>query len=169
MIDTPLVIGAPTTHTVSVLVQNETGTINRLVSMFRRRGFSLASFNAGDCEDPGFSRITFVVNADENELSQVLRQLEKIIDVVEVDDLKPGRHVGRELCLIRLRPQDADRKALYDIALRAGARTPEATGREIVVEFTGEPYKIEELIDRLRPFEIVEIVRTGLVAIKVEG
>lgn len=169
MIDTPLVIGEPTTHTVSVLVQNETGTINRLVSMFRRRGFSLASFNAGDCEEPGYSRITFVVNADENELQQVLRQVEKVIDVVEVEDLKPGQHVGREVALIRLRPDDASRKAVYDLVLRAGAKTPEATGREIVVEFCGEPYKIEELIDRLRSFGIVEIVRSGLVAIKVEG
>ena len=169
MIDTPLVIGAPTAHTISVLVQNETGTINRLVSMFRRRGFSLASFNAGDCEDPGFSRITFVVNADANELQQVLRQLEKVIDVVEVEDLKPGGHVGREVALIRLRPESHHRNALYDIVMRAGAKTPEATSREVVVEFTGEPCKIEELIDRLRPYDIVEIVRSGLVAIKVEG
>jgi acetolactate synthase-1/3 small subunit len=159
----------PHQHTVSALVQNEAGTINRIVSMFRRRGFSLLSFNAGDCEDPGFSRITFVVNADDNELAQVLRQLEKVIDVVEVEDLKPGQNVGRELALIRLRPRDEDRRALYDMVLRAGGKTPEATGREIVVEFTGEPYKIEELIERLKPFEIVEIVRTGLVAIKVEG
>jgi acetolactate synthase-1/3 small subunit len=159
----------PHQHTVSALVQNEAGTINRIVSMFRRRGFSLLSFNAGDCEDPGFSRITFVVNADDNELAQVLRQLDKVIDVVEVEDLKHGEHVARELALIRLRPQDSDRRAVYDIALRAGAKTPEATGREIVVEFTGEPFKIEELIDRLKPFEIVEIVRTGLVAIKVQG
>lgn len=169
MIDTPLVIGEPTTHTVSVLVQNETGTINRLVSMFRRRGFSLASFNAGDCEDPGFSRITFVVNADANELKQVLRQVEKVIDVVEVEDLKPGGHVGREVALIRMRPQEDHRRSLYDIVLRFGGKTPEATARELVVEYCGEPTKIEELIERLRPYDIVEIVRSGLVAIKVEG
>ena len=159
----------PHQHTVSALVQNETGTINRLVSMFRRRGFSLASFNAGDCEDVGYSRLTFVVNADDDELAQVLRQVEKVIDVVEVEDLKPGQHVPRELALIRLQTADADRRAVYDLVLRAGAKTPEATGREIVVEFTGEPYKIEELIARLRPYGVVEIVRTGLVAIKVEG
>ena len=169
MIDTPAVVGKPTTHTISALVQNETGTINRLVSMFRRRGFSLASFNAGDCEEPGYSRITFVVNADENELQQVLRQVEKVIDVVEVEDLKPEAHVGREVALIRLRPGNDQRTALYDLVLRAGGKTPEATGREIVVEFTGEPPKIEALIDRIRPYAIVEIVRSGLVAIKVEG
>ena len=152
-----------------MLVQNETGTINRLVSMFRRRGFSLASFNAGDCEDPGYSRITFVVKADDVELQQVLRQLEKVIDVVEVEDLRPGGHVGREVALIRLRPEDEHRRAIYDLVMRAGAKTPEATMSEIVVEYCGEPYKIEELIDRLGPYGIVEIVRSGLVAIKVEG
>ena len=169
MIDTPLVLGEPTMHTVSVLVQNETGTINRLVSMFRRRGFSLASFNAGDCEEPGYSRITFVVKADQNELQQVLRQVEKTIDVVAVEDLKPDGHVGREVALVRLRPLGDGRKAVYDVVMRAGARTPEATGAEMVVEYCGEPTKIEELIERLRPYGIVEIVRSGLVAIKVEG
>ena len=73
------------------------------------------------------------------------------------------------MALIRLQPSVENRRAVYDLVLRAGAKTPEATGREIVVEFTGEPYKIEELIERLRPYGIVEIVRTGLVAIKVEG
>ena len=169
MIDTPLVLGEPTMHTVSVLVQNQTGTINRLVSMFRRRGFSLASFNAGDCEEPGYSRITFVVKADQNELQQVLRQVEKTIDVVAVEDLKPDGHVGREVALVRLRPSDEGRKAVYDAVMRAGAKTPEATDQEMVVEYCGEPTKIEELIERLRPHGIVEIVRSGLVAIKVEG
>ncbi len=167
MIDTPLVVGKPTTHTISVLVQNETGTINRLVSMFRRRGFSLASFNAGDCEEPGFSRITFVVNADETELYQVLRQVEKVIDVVEVEDLKPGLHVPRELALVRLRPEDAHRASLYDFVLEVGAKTPQATAQEVVVEYTGTPDEIESLIERLRSYGIVEIVRTGLVAIKI--
>ena len=130
MIDTPLVDRRADERTpISVLVQNETGTINRLVSMFRRRGFSLASFNAGDCEDPGFSRITFVVNADANELKQVLRQVEKVIDVVEVEDLKPGGHVGREVALIRHAATGGPSAlAMYDIVLRFGAKTPEATG-----------------------------------------
>lgn len=156
-------------HTISALVQNEAGTINRLVSMFRRRGFSLASFNAGDCEDPGFSRITFVVNADDNELAQCLRQLEKLIDVVEVEDLQPSGSVGTELALIRLRPLDHQRDAIYQTVQSARAWVPKSTPREMVVEFTGGLAEIEDLIASLRPYGIVEVVRTGLVAIKVEG
>ncbi len=93
-------------HTIVVLVQNEAGTINRLVSMFRRRGFSLVCFSAGDCEIPGFSRLTLVVNADDDALGQCLRQLDKLIDVVEVTDLKPAECVARELALIRVQPAD---------------------------------------------------------------
>lgn len=156
-------------HTISALVENEAGTINRIVSMFRRRGFSLESFNAGDCEDPGFSRITFLVKADDNELAQCLRQLEKVLDVVEVEDLKPDQQVGTELALVRLRPADAHRDAIYQTVQRARAKVPKSTPRELVVEFTGSPDEIESLIDSLRPYEIVEIVRTGLVALKVEG
>lgn len=156
-------------HTISALVQNEAGTINRIVSMFRRRGFSLASFNAGDCEDPGYSRVTFVVNADENDLTQCLLQLEKLIDVVEVEDLEPEQSVGTELALIRLRPLDHQRDAIYQTVQRAQAWVPKSTPREMVVEFTGGLDEIESLIASLRPYGIVEVVRTGLVAIKVEG
>ncbi|RYG26509.1 acetolactate synthase small subunit [bacterium] len=156
-------------HTISALVQNESGTINRIVSMFRRRGFSLASFNAGDCEEPGFSRVTFVIDADDNELAQCLRQLEKVIDVVEVEDLKQEQSVGTELALIRLRPEDAQRDAIYQVVQKARAWVPKSTAREMVVEFTGGLAEIESLIASLQPYGIVEIVRTGLVAIKVEG
>lgn len=156
-------------HTISALVQNESGTINRIVSMFRRRGFSLASFNAGDCEEPGYSRVTFVVNADDNELAQVLRQLEKVIDVVEVEDLRSDESVGTELALIRLRPEDAHRDAIYQVVQKARAWVPKSTSREMVVEFTGGLSEIESLIASLQPYGIIEVVRTGLVAIKVEG
>src|SRR5271165_973101 len=91
-------------HIVTALVQNEAGTINRLVSLFRRRGFSLASFNAGDCEESGFSRLTLLVNGNDEQVSQCILQLEKLIDVVECEDLGPEESVSRELALIRVEP-----------------------------------------------------------------
>src|SRR5471032_3333893 len=102
-------------HTITALVQNEAGTINRLVSLFRRRGFSLASFNAGDCEDPGFSRLTFIVDGDDATINQCLKQLDKLIDVVECEDLSPDMSVQRELALIRVEPSEAQRQQLYNI------------------------------------------------------
>jgi acetolactate synthase-1/3 small subunit len=154
-------------HTIVVLVQIETGTINRLVSMFRRRGFSLACFSAGDCEIPGFSRLTLVVNGDDEALRQCLRQLDKLIDVVEVQDLKPDQSVARELALIRVEPQAAERDAVYALVSEFMARTPKATDSAIIIEVAAELETIERFIAALKPYNITEIVRTGTIATKV--
>jgi acetolactate synthase-1/3 small subunit len=153
-------------HTITALVQNEAGTINRLVSLFRRRGFSLECFNAGDCEQPGLSRLTLVVNADQAALSQCLKQLAKLIDVVEVEDLKEEQSVSRELALIRVEPRDDERARVYEIVGEFLAKTPRANDKAIVVEVAAEAADIERLIVGLQPFNIVEIVRTGTVATK---
>ncbi|MHB8637019.1 MAG: acetolactate synthase small subunit [Fimbriimonadaceae bacterium] len=154
-------------HTIVVLVQNETGTINRLVSMFRRRGFSLACFSAGDCEIPGFSRLTLVVNGDDEALRQCLRQLDKLIDVVEVQDLKPDQSVARELALIRVEPSAADREAVYALVSEFMARTPKSTATALIIEVAAELETIERFIAALKPYNITEIVRTGTIATKV--
>jgi acetolactate synthase-1/3 small subunit len=152
---------------ITALVQNEAGTINRLASLFRRRGFSLSSFNAGDCEEQGLSRITIVVNGDDSQLAFCLKQLERLIDVVEVDDLKQEESVQRELCLVRCEPRMEQREALYKLVLEHYGKTPKTTENRIVVEFTGEVSEVEELLVALQPFNITEIVRTGLVALRV--
>lgn len=155
-------------HVVTAMVQNEPGTINRVVSLFRRRGFSLASFNAGDCEDPGFSRLTFLVNGDTAVVVQVLKQLDKLIDVVECTSLERENSVQRELCLIKMTPKLEDRERLYNLVLEFFARTPNANENSVVVEFAGTVSEVEKLIQALQPFQIQEIVRTGLVAIEID-
>jgi acetolactate synthase-1/3 small subunit len=154
-------------HTVTALVQNESGTINRVVSLFRRRGFSLASFNAGDCEEPGLSRMTFIVNGDQFVVQQCLKQLDKLIDVVECMDLPQEVSVQRELALIRCAPPEVKRDEFYRLVLEFYGRTPSATSSGIVVEYAGEVTEVEKLIEALKPYGIVEIVRTGVVAIGV--
>lgn len=154
-------------HTISALVQNEAGTLNRLVSLFRRRGFSLASLNAGDCEQPGFSRVTLVVQGDDSELYQCLRQLEKLLDVVEVADIRPEQGVERELALIRIEPNDVDRPLAHSAIAQLGARAARSTDASIVVETSAAPPDIERLIEALQPYNIVEIVRSGLLAMRV--
>lgn len=151
-------------HIITALVQNEAGTINRLVSLFRRRGFSIECFNAGDCEQTGFSRLTLVVNANDAELSQCLKQLDKLIDVVEVQDLKPSECVQRELALIRV--ESADRAKVEGIATEFAARVIESDSAQ-VVEIAADVVDINRLIDALHPFNVTEIVRTGTVAIPV--
>lgn len=152
-------------HTVTALVQNEAGTINRLVSMFRRRGISLASFNAGDCEQDGYSRLTLVVQGDQAILNSTLKQLEKLIDVVEVEDLEPNHSLSRELALIRVDCAEEQRTAVYNLVNEFYAKTPRSTTQSIFVEYTGATAEIERLISLLTPFGIREIVRTGVVAI----
>jgi acetolactate synthase-1/3 small subunit len=160
-------VETPHQHIVTALVQNEAGTINRLVSLFRRRGFSLASFNAGDCEDQGFSRLTLLVNGDDAKVGQCLKQLDKLIDVVECEDLKADEAVARELALIRVEPNGDHRQAARNLASEFLAKTPVSTDKVLVVELTAAPAKIEELIEALRPYNVTEVVRTGLVAIKI--
>ena len=156
-------------HTITALVQNEAGTSNRRVSLFRRRGFSLASFNAGDCEDPGFSRLTFIVNGDDATVSQCLKQLDKLIDVVECEDLNEDESVQRELALIRVEPEYDHRQSVYNIVNEFLAKTPRSTPTSIVVEHVASVKELERLIEALRPYNITEIVRTGVVAMKVEA
>lgn len=155
-------------HIITALVQNEAGTLNRLVSLFRRRGFSLASLNAGDCEQSGFSRCTMVLNADQNELNQCLRQLDKLIDVVEVEDLPRNESVRRELCLVRVDAASGHRSEVVEIVNVLGGKIVHLTQKSVTVEFTDEPHKIEQLIHMLEPYGIGEIVRTGLVAMKAQ-
>jgi len=155
-------------HTITALVQNESGTINRVASLFRRRGFSLASFNAGDCEESGFSRMTFIVDGDVAVMQQVLRQLDKLIDVVECEMLEPDLSIQRETCLVLVQPADDQRGLLYKLVSEFYAKTPTATAKSVVIEFTGEVVEITRLLEALELFNIIEVVRTGLVAIKVQ-
>ncbi len=159
--------GAPHQHIVTALVQNEAGTINRLVSLFRRRGFSLASFNAGDCEDEGFSRLTLLVNGDDEQVAQCIRQLDKLIDVVECEDLGPDESVSRELALIRVEPPASEREKVAALANEFLATTPRSTESSLLLEITDSPAQIEQFIAALKPFNVTEVVRTGLVAIKI--
>ncbi|CAN5464384.1 acetolactate synthase small subunit [soil metagenome] len=154
-------------HTITALVQNEAGTLNRLVSLFRRRGFSLASLNAGDCEQIGFSRLTMVVNGNDQVMTQCVRQLEKLIDVVEVDDLPDQQAVRRELALVQLSADAANRHEIVEIVQLMGGKVAWLAPEKMAVELTEEPSKIDRLIELVKPYGIQEIVRTGLVAMKV--
>jgi acetolactate synthase-1/3 small subunit len=155
-------------HTITALVQNEAGTLNRLVSLFRRRGFSLASMNAGDCEQEGFSRLTIVVNGDDRTLNQCVTQLEKLIDVVEVDDLKSHECLRRELALVKFQSDSQQRREALEVVHVLGGKVAHLAVESMTVEFIDDPIRIDRMISLLQPLGVVEVVRTGLVAIRVE-
>ncbi len=156
-------------HAITALVQNESGTINRVVSLFRRRGFSLASFNAGDCEQPGFSRMTFLVDGDDAALYQVLKQLEKLIDVVECRDLEPDDRIMREVALVSFRTSDLDRPSLEKLIVEYAAKVEYDEPHCLVVSYSAPVRLIEEFLSQVerRKYPVREITRSGPVALRV--
>lgn len=155
-------------HTITALVQNESGTLNRLVSLFRRRAFSLASLNAGDCEENGLSRVTIVVDGDENTLRQCVRQLDKLMDVVEVEDLPQAQSVQRELALVTMKPNSISEWNLRDLAGKHLAQIIKSASGHLTLEISAPTAEIDQIISELRPYGVQRVVRSGLVAIRVE-
>jgi len=154
-------------HAITALVQNESGTINRIVSLFRRRGFSLASFTAGDCEQPGFSRLTFLVEGDDAVVEQVLRQLVKLIDVVECLDLTPDDRIMREVALVSFDPDKIDRAQLEAVAVEFEAKIEYDAPHCLVLMYAGPVRLVEHFLRAISAFPVKEIVRTGPCAVPV--
>ena len=132
--------------------------------MFRRRGFNIASLAVGHSELPGLSRMTFVVNGDDNTVSQVAKQLDKLIDVIEVSDISSEATVTRELALIKVKSTQATRGEIIQIVNLFRASIIDVASDSMVIEITGEEDKINALYNLLSPFGVIEMLRTGLVA-----
>jgi len=157
-----------TLHTITAVVHNEPGTMKRLTSLFRRRMFNIASINAGDCEQEGFSRVTLLVEGDDLVLRQCVRQLEKQVDVVEVDDLQRQESVQRELALFEVAIEEGTRRAVLDIAQTLGCSIVHLEHHAVTLQVADEPTKIDHLASLLSPYGIRQLVRSGLVAIRVK-
>jgi acetolactate synthase-1/3 small subunit len=151
-------------HTLIALVEDKPGVLTRVASMFRRRGFNIASLAVGHSELPGLSRMTFVVNGDDNTVSQVAKQLDKLIDVIEVSDISSEATVTRELALIKVKSTQATRGEIIQIVNLFRASIIDVASGSMVIEITGEQDKINALYNLLAPFGVIEMLRTGLVA-----
>ncbi len=151
-------------HTLVALVEDKPGVLTRIASMFRRRGFNIASLAVGKSEQPGLSRMTFVVEGDEHTVTQVTKQLDKLIDVIKVTDITNEEMVARELALIKVIANTANRGEVIQIVQLFRASIVDVGAQSVVIEITGEEDKINALHDLLEPFGIIEMLRTGLVA-----
>ncbi|HPD51910.1 MAG TPA: acetolactate synthase small subunit [Methanoculleus sp.] len=155
-----------TSHTLSVLVENRAGVLSRVAGMFSRRGFNIESLAVGTCEEPGMSRITIVVNGDDAVVEQVMKQTNKIIDVIKVSDLTERESVERELALIKVAAETgAARAEVMQIANIFRAQIVDVGTRTLVLQVAGDTDKIEALEKLLRQYGIKELVRTGKVAL----
>jgi acetolactate synthase-1/3 small subunit len=151
-------------HVLSALVINEPGVLANVAGMFAARGFNIDSLVVGRTEDPSQSRMTIVVNADENTLDQVRKQLAKLVPVVEVRDFKDTAYVERDLALVTVSATASNRGEVIEIVQLFRGKVVDVSPNALVVELAGTEAKIEALIDLLQPYGIRELARTGVIA-----
>lgn len=152
-------------HTLSVLVNNHPGLLYKVSGLFSRRGFNIESLAVGVCEKPGCSRMTIVVNGDNRVVDQVIKQLDKLIDVIAIEQLPADNSVRRELILVKVRVDLQNRQAVIQIAEIFRARIVDVATSGLTLELTGTQDKLSAFINLLEPFTIEQIMRTGLVAV----
>jgi acetolactate synthase-1/3 small subunit len=145
-------------------VQNRPGVLNRIASKWRQRGFNIESLAVGHSEIPGLSRMTFTVDGMTNDVDQVLKQMDKIIEVVKLSDLTEHDMVHRELALVKVAASEQQRSAIIDIVEVFRSKVVDVSAEALVVEATGTEDKIDALISMLQPHGIKELVQSGMVA-----
>jgi len=153
-------------HTISVLVENKFGVLARVSGMFSGRGFNIDSLNVAPTHDASLSRITAVLNGDETALDLCIKQLRKLINVVEVVDFKEGQAVARELILVKVKASAQSRSEIVQIADVFRAKIVNLNHDSLIIEATGDDEKVGALLGLLEPFGILELARTGRLALK---
>ncbi len=152
-------------HVLSALVQNVPGVLAQISGMLASRGYNIESLAVGETEDPKMSRMTFVVIGDDRLLEQVRKQLEKVVTVVDVTDISSYDFVERDLMLIKVQaPSGGKRTEVRELVEIFRGRILDVGGAELMIEISGQERKVSAFIDLMRPFGIVELVRTGRVA-----
>lgn len=153
-----------TKHTLVALVSDQPGVLNRIASLFRRRGFNMESVTVGHSEVPSCSRLTIVVDGSTTSVEQVRKQLDKVVDVIKVSDISDDSIVARELALIKVKSTSVNRGEIIEIANLFRASIVDVASESLTICVTGDEEKIDTLIQLLRGFTIKEIARTGRVA-----
>ena len=151
-------------HTFVVYVENRPGVLNRIASLFRRRGYNIESLTVGHTEQPGVSRMTIVSSITAGAAHRVEANIYKLVNVLSVEDVTYAPIAARALALIRVQASDQSRHRLMEIVRVFRARVIDLAPQSLIIEITGAEDKIQALVEVLRPFGIVEMVRTGRVA-----
>jgi acetolactate synthase I/III small subunit len=152
-------------HVLSALVQNVPGVLAHISGMLASRGYNIDSLAVGETEDPHLSRMTFVVVGDDRVLEQVRKQLEKIVTVVEVDDVSSQNHVERDLMLIKVKATPASiRSEIRELVDIFRGKIVDVGEESLMIEISGREQKVVAFVERMRPYGIQELVRTGRIA-----
>jgi acetolactate synthase-1/3 small subunit len=152
-------------HVLSALVHNQPGVLAHISGMLASRGFNIDSLAVGETEDPNLSRITFVVHGDDKQLEQVRKQLDKVVTVVKVQDISSEDFVERDLMIIKVKATSQQRMEIVLLVEMFRGRVVDIGMETLMIEIAGQERKIEAFIELMRPFGIVELARTGRIAL----
>ncbi len=152
-------------HVLSILVQNKPGVLSRISGLFARRGFNIDTLAVGPTDDERVSRITLTLDGAVHPIDQVTKQLHKLVNVLKIRDLEPHETLARELAMFKVAADDASRAGVMQICEIFRAKVVDVTKRSVVIEITGTCAKVEAFERLVRPFGLIEMARTGEIAI----
>jgi acetolactate synthase-1/3 small subunit len=152
-------------HILSILVENKPGVLTRIAGLFARRGFNIDTLAVGPTDDPALSRITLTLDGGNHPIDQVTKQLHKLVEVLKIRDLEPADTVARELALFKISADSATRGEVMQITEIFRGKVIDVTKRSVIVEITGTDDKVEAFERMIRPFGLIEMARTGEIAI----
>jgi len=156
-------------HTVAVLVENHFGVLARVAGLFSARGFNIDSLAVGETQDPEVSRMTVIANGDDRVIEQIMKQLNKLVDVIRVEDLSAKDMIARELVLIKVGANASNRNDIMHVVNTFRAKIVDVSPESLTIEVTGSEGKIDAMLELLRPFDLREVVRTGQIAMARRG
>jgi acetolactate synthase-1/3 small subunit len=156
-------------QTISVLVENQAGVLNRITGLFSRRAFNIDSLAVGVTDDPTISRITIIVDSGNSVVEQVEKQLNKLIEVIKVRTIPEDKMIGRELVLLKVNATNKTRQDIMTICEIMGAKVSDISPNSMTLELSDTPDRIDTFEAMLRPFSILEVVRTGVIALQKGG
>ena len=153
-------------HTISIIVENKTGVLQRIAGLFTRRDFNIDNISVGKTSDANISRITITTYGDDKTLEQIIKQLNKLIEVIKVREMKPDQTIRRQLALIKIHaPTEQAKSEIIQYTNIFRGKIADVTPKTITIEITGKPDKINALIELIRPYGIKEMTKTGITAI----
>lgn len=152
-------------HTISVLVENKFGVLTRVAGLFSGRGYNIDTLNVGPTNDPAISRMTIVTRGDDATVEQIVKQLKKLPNALKVQDFRDGEYVDRELVLVKVSVDSKSRAEVMQITDIFRAKIVDVQPKSLTVEVTGSEDKVEKLIDLLKAFGVMDITRTGKIAL----
>jgi acetolactate synthase I/III small subunit len=152
-------------HTISMVVENKFGVLTRIAGLFSGRGYNIDTLNVGPTEDPKTSRMTVVTRGDDATVEQIVKQLNKLPDIIDVHDFREGEYIDRELVLVKVKVDSSTRAEVMQITDIFRAKIVDVQPQSLTIEITGNESKIEKFIILMRTFGIAELTRTGKVAL----